>query len=76
MKDGINTVIDGSTALSVGQKQLLCLARVILESKPYLIMDEATANIDQETNEIIKAVVARKFKESTVIAIAHRLDTV
>lgn len=72
----MNSEIDGGTSFSVGEKQLLCLARAILENKKYLIMDEATSNIDHHTDLIIQAVIRNRFKEATVITVAHRLETI
>lgn len=62
--------------LSSGEKQLLCICRAILKQNKVVLMDEATANIDIKTEEIIQKLIQEQFKESTVITIAHRLNTI
>lgn len=67
---------EGGSNLSLGQQQLLCLARVILRRNKVLVLDEASASVDLETERQIKLVVAQHFKNCTQITIAHRLATV
>uniref|UniRef100_A0A915JJP9 ABC transporter domain-containing protein n=1 Tax=Romanomermis culicivorax TaxID=13658 RepID=A0A915JJP9_ROMCU len=67
---------DSGLNLSVGQRQLICLARAMLEKNKVVLIDEATSHIDPITDTIMQNLIAEQFRESTILIIAHRLRTI
>lgn len=73
---GYDTVLDDSVTLSVGQKQLMTIARALLKDSPLLILDEATSSVDTRTEELIQKAMDKLMEGRTSFVIAHRLSTI
>lgn len=73
---GYDTVLDDAVSLSVGQKQLLTIARALLKDAPLLILDEATSSVDTRTEELIQKAMDKLMEGRTSFVIAHRLSTI
>ncbi|CAF1167966.1 unnamed protein product [Adineta steineri] len=77
MSHGLHSLVnENGSNVSMEQKQLVCLANSILKKSKILIIDEATANVGNITDELIQKAIRDKFKECTVLTIAHRLRTI
>ena len=76
LPDGYDTVLDDTVTLSVGQKQLLTIARALLKDAPLLILDEATSSVDTRTEELIQKAMDHLMEGRTSFVIAHRLSTI
>jgi len=76
MPNGYNSLLSESDSLSAGQKQLLTIARAMIDKSPFLILDEATSNVDTRTEELVQKAMDKLTKGRTSFIIAHRLSTI
>lgn len=77
LPEGIYSIVaESGSNFSVGQRQLLCLARAILRRSKILILDESSANIDNQTDALLQQAVAKSFQGATILSVAHRLGTI
>ena len=76
LPQGYDTVISGGESLSQGERQLLCIARVMLKDPPMLILDEATSSVDTRTEQRISRCFDEMTKDRTSFVVAHRLSTI
>lgn len=76
LPNGYDSMLTDSDTLSIGQKQLLTIARAMLDKTPFLILDEATSNVDTRTEELVQKAMDKLAKDKTSFIIAHRLSTI
>lgn len=76
LPDGYNTILNDNDSVSAGQRQLLTIARGMIQNAPFLILDEATSNVDTRTEELVQKAMDKLTERKTSFIIAHRLSTI
>ncbi|KAG9076692.1 hypothetical protein FS749_011496, partial [Ceratobasidium sp. UAMH 11750] len=76
LEQKLDTVLEDSTSFSRGERQLLCMARVLLRKRKIVVLDEASSSMDLKTDEKVRQIVREELSDCTVLAVAHRIATI